>query len=135
MQVRVGVAVYIVREDGKVLFGKRKGSHAEGTWATPGGHLEFGETWEEAAIREVNEEVGIKVGNIRLGHVTNDIFEGEDKHYITIDLVADFVSGEVQLLEPEKCEGWEWFFWDDLPKPLMITTQNAIAEGFDPRKV
>lgn len=130
--VRVGVAVYILKE-GKVLLSKRKGSHAAGVWATPGGHLELGESWEECAKREIAEEVGIEITNIRLGIVTNDIFATDEKHYITIHMVADYSSGEVQVLEPEKCEGWEWFEWDDLPQPLIVTTQNALGQGFDPR--
>jgi len=129
--VKVGVGVYIVR-DGKVLFGKRKGAHAASTWAVPGGHLEFGESWEECAYREVAEEAGIEINNVRYGFVTNDIFKADNKHYITIAMVADYVSGEAKVLEPEKCEGWDWFSWESLPSPLMITTQNAIKGGFNP---
>lgn len=132
--VRVGIGVYIVR-DGKVLFGKRKGAHDVGAWAPPGGHLEFGETWQDCAYREVAEEVGIVINNVRYGFVTNDIFKGDNKHYITIAMIADYVSGEPMILEPEKCEGWDWFSWDNLPNPLMVTTQNAIKAGFNPTKL
>jgi 8-oxo-dGTP diphosphatase len=113
-------------------LGKRKGAHAQNQWATPGGHLEFTETWVGCAYREVEEEVGIKVDNIRFGFATNDIFVEDNKHYVTIDMVADYISGEVQLLEPEKCEKWQWFSWDDLPSPLIVTTENAIKRGFNP---
>lgn len=82
--------------------------------------------------REVAEEVGIEIENIRFGAVTNDIFQKDDKHYITIDMVADYKSGTVQLLEPHKCERWDWFSWNELPSPLIITTENAIEQGFDP---
>ncbi|MBU0929712.1 MAG: NUDIX domain-containing protein, partial [Nanoarchaeota archaeon] len=58
--VRVGVGVYIIK-DNKILFGKRKGFHGSGTWCPPGGHLEFNESIEECAIREVMEETGIKI--------------------------------------------------------------------------
>jgi 8-oxo-dGTP diphosphatase len=132
--VRVGLAVYIINKEGKVLLGKRKGSHAAGDWATPGGHLEVGENWEQCAQREIKEETGIEIKNIRLGTVTNDIFEKSGKHYITLNMLAEYVSGEPRVLEPEKCEKWEWFDWDDLPSPLMISTRNVIAQGFDPRK-
>jgi len=41
---RVGLGVLIIK-DGKVLLGRRKGAHGEGTWAPPGGHLECGESF------------------------------------------------------------------------------------------
>jgi 8-oxo-dGTP diphosphatase len=50
----VGVAA-IVTKNGKVLLGKRKGAHGEGSWAFPGGHLEFNESIEDCAKREVFE--------------------------------------------------------------------------------
>ena len=61
---QVGVGVLILR-DGKVLLGRRKGSHGAGCWSAPGGHLEFGETLEDCAAREVLEETGLKIRNRR----------------------------------------------------------------------
>lgn len=51
----VGIGVIIVDSTGRILVGKRKGQHAP-YWSIPGGHLEPGETFEAAAIREVGEE-------------------------------------------------------------------------------
>ena len=51
---RVGIGVMIFK-DGKVLLGKRKGSHGEGDWAFPGGHLDYMEGFEECARRETRE--------------------------------------------------------------------------------
>ena len=48
----VGIAVIVIKED-RVLLDKRKNSHGSGTWAFPGGHLEFKESIEDCAIREV----------------------------------------------------------------------------------
>lgn len=128
---KVGVGV-LIRNNGKVLLGKRKGAHGEGTWAPPGGHLEFGESIEDCALREVAEEAGIKVKPIESKAFTNDIFEKEQKHYITLFMVCDFISGTPKLLELEKCEKWEWFSWNDLPKPLFVPIQNLKKQGFDP---
>ena len=130
---KVGVGV-IVRKDGKVLLGKRKGAHGEGAWAFPGGHLEFNESWEDCARREVAEENGIEINNIHFGNATNDIFERERKHYITIFMVSDYASGEVQIMEPDKCEQWDWFSWDDLPQPLFVPFQNLLKTEFNPFK-
>lgn len=119
----------IIKKDGKVLLGKRKGSHGEGSWACPGGHLEFGETLEICARREVSEEVGIDIKNIRPTTFTNDIFPKEQKHYITIFIVADYSTGEVKVLEPDKCEEWKWFDVDLLPEPLFIPIRNLLTQG------
>lgn len=127
---RVGIGVYILK-NGKVLFGKRKNSHGEGSWCPPGGHLEYGESWEECAKREALEEAGIKIKDIRFAGLTNDIYE-EGKHYITISMVAEYHSGEVRIVEPDKCERWEWFSWDNLPKPLFLPTKNLLKQKFNP---
>lgn len=79
---RVGLGVCIVK-DNKVLLGKRKNAHGDGSWCFPGGHLEFGESYEECAQRETFEEVGVSIKNIQFVTATNDLFPEEDKHYIT----------------------------------------------------
>ncbi len=101
----VGVAVIVIK-DNKVLLGKRKNSHGSGTWQFPGGHLEFNESIKDCARRELFEETGIKIKNIRFGPYTNDVFQKEKKHYITLFVVADYDSGVLKLKEPEKCEKW-----------------------------
>ena len=76
---RVGVAILVTKEN-QVLLMKRKGIHGHGTWSTPGGHLEFGESPEQGAAREAKEEVGLDVVDIRFRAVTNDLFEETGKH-------------------------------------------------------
>ena len=128
---KVGMGVAVIK-DNKVLLGKRKNAHGEGSWCFPGGHLEFNESFEECAKRETYEETGIKIRNIRLGTTTNDIFKDEGKHYITILMVSEYDSGEVKIMEPEKCEEWDWFEWDNLPNPLFIPMQNLVKQNFNP---
>jgi len=122
----VGVAVIVIK-DHKVLLGKRKNSHGSGTWQFPGGHLEFNESIKDCARRELFEETGIKIKNIRLGPYTNDIFKKEKKHYITLFVVADYDSGVLELKEPEKCEKWDWFEWGKLPEPSFLPIKNLMA--------
>ncbi|MBW2991832.1 NUDIX domain-containing protein [Candidatus Woesearchaeota archaeon] len=130
---KVGIGIYIVK-DGKVLFGKRKNAHGEGSWCPPGGHLEFNEEIEDCAKREVLEETGINIKNIRFITATNDIHKSERKHYITLHLAADYDSGEVKLMEPEKCERWGWFRWEELPKPLFLANENFVKMDINPIK-
>jgi len=101
----VGLAV-IIQKEGKVLLGKRKNSHGEGCWGFPGGHLEYGESFEECAQRETLEETGLEIKNLKSGITTNDIFEKEEKHYVTVFMICDYLSGNVEIREPEKCEIW-----------------------------
>jgi 8-oxo-dGTP diphosphatase len=108
--VRVGVAVIIQRDDGRVLMGVRKGSHAQGTWAFPGGHVDFGEEPAESARREVREETGLEVGCIDRFAVVpwvNNMF-AEGKQYITLYFTAAYQSGVPKVMEPHKCYRWEW---------------------------
>lgn len=119
--VRVGLGLIVVR-DGKVLVGRRKGSHAAGLLSFPGGHLDWNESWESCALRELREECGENLkakirpfGDFRKEFfVTNDPMPLYDKHYVTIFMVADYVSGEPVNMEPHKCDGWSWASYDDL---------------------
>ena len=128
---KVGVAA-IVRSAGKILLGKRIASHGTGCWSFPGGHLEFGESVEECARRETREEAGIELRNLVRAPYTNDIFEAEGKHYITLFVTADYASGSIETREPEKCSGWDWFDWDDLPSPLFLPIINLRHQGYHP---
>jgi len=132
-QPLVGVGVVIVR-DGKVLLGKRRGSHGDGSWSFVGGHIEANESVEGCAAREALEEAGIKIANIRYATFTDDYFSKEGTRYVTLFAVADYSSGTVRVMEPEKCERWEWFAWDALPSPLFLPIENLLKQGFNPFK-
>jgi 8-oxo-dGTP diphosphatase len=125
----IGVAV-IVTKDGKVLLGKRKNAHGADTWAFPGGHLEFNETIEECAAREVFEETGLKIKNLRFGPYTNDIFTSENKHYVTLFVIADHESGTPKVKEPHKCEKWEWSEWPPRLHPCFLPIKNLLKQNF-----
>lgn len=122
----IGVGVVVV-QNGKVLLGERKGSHGTGDWSIPGGHLEFGESVAECAKRELIEETGLVPLSLKMGPWTEDVIDNE-KHYISFFVFVNHVSGEPQLLEPQKCGGWEWFAWNALPFPLFRTVQSLITK-------
>lgn len=128
---KVGVGVAIIK-NGRVLLGKRKNAHGDGCWAFPGGHLEFNEDICDCAAREVAEEIGLMIKNPRHWTFTNDIFEKEGKHYVTLFIIAETENDEPQILEPDKCECWEWFEWNDLPRPLFVPIENLLKAGHNP---
>ena len=134
IKVRVGVGVYAIR-NGKFLIGKRLNSHGENSYACPGGHMEFGETWEETAKREFLEETGLTVENPRFLGITNDIFEKDNKHYITISVIVDCPNGKPEILEPNKCSGWYWVDLDTLPKEKFVALENLLKSQFKEKLV
>jgi 8-oxo-dGTP diphosphatase len=113
---QVGVGVFVLDSLNQFILGKRKGSHGAGKWALPGGHLEFGESFEDCARREVLEETGLDVQHLRFLTVTNDVMAAENKHYVTVFMVCQMDGEHVSpsVLEPEKCECWEWVTWESL---------------------
>ena len=130
---KVGVAVIITKDD-KVLLMKRKGPHGTGTWTTPGGHLDFGETPEQCGAREAKEEVGLDVVDLRFRAFTNDIFELEGQHYISIWMDGKSTSEEPTIAAEEEVAEIGWFAWDALPSPLFLPLENLLKENSYPPK-
>ena len=112
----------------QILLIRRLNTHGSGTWSTPGGHIEFGETLEECAIRETREETGVEIANVRFHAVTNDVMEDENKHYVTVWMEGDHVSGEPRVAAEQELNEVGWFRWNDLPSPLFKCLENLIQK-------
>lgn len=129
--VQIGVGVFIVRNN-QILLGKRIGKLlSPGTWALPGGQLEFGESIEQCASREVMEETGLVIASIEKYRFTNDIIDDGTRHCVTLYVTAKCPEGEPENREPEFCEKWNWFRIDDLPQPLFPALQTLLDEEPD----
>jgi 8-oxo-dGTP diphosphatase len=108
-----------VRRDRELLLVRRAGPHGSGAWSTPGGHLDFGEEPAQCAARETEEETGVAIGPARFMGVTNDVFEADGKHYVTLWFEAEHESGEAAPLARHELDVVGWFHEDDLPEPLF----------------
>src|SRR5512142_2889257 len=122
---QVGTGI-IITKDNRVLLIKRKGPHGTGTWSTPGGHLDFGETPEQCAARETKEEVGMDVTEARFRAVTNDLFEDEGRHYITLWMDCKTLPQEPFIAAEREVAELGWFAWDALPSPLFLTLEDQL---------
>ncbi len=130
--VQVGVGVLVIR-GGQVLLGQRLGSHGAGTWAAPGGHLEFGEEVEACARRETLEETGLQLTTVTPGPFANTVFADVQRHYVTCFVEATIDEAAVaQAMEPHKCAQWQWFDWAALPEPLFAPLRNLLDSGYRP---
>jgi 8-oxo-dGTP diphosphatase len=78
----------------------------------------------------VAEETGLTLLSVSVGFaVTNDIFTEVNKHYITVWVEATVGEiDEAENLEPEKCDGWEWYHGPEVPTPRFLGLQNLIDQ-------
>jgi 8-oxo-dGTP diphosphatase len=125
----VGICVVVVRQ-GKILLGKRRGSHGAGEYATPGGHLEHLESFAQCTALEVMEETGLQIGPLRFLRALNST-RYAPKHYVDLAFAAEWRGGEPEVREPDKVERWDWYDPDDLPSPLFAMVPSAVAALLD----
>ena len=122
MRPVVGVAICVVKNY-QVLLQLRKGGYGSGLWGFPGGHLEQYETFEVAALRELREEMGsnlkIVPGSCKLWYTVNVIEPNVNAHYLVTIMRAEYLKGEPEIMESEKCLAIDWFDWDDLPENIL----------------
>ena len=127
---RVGVGVIVVRHE-QVLFGLRCGAHGAGSWSFPGGHVEEGERPEATALRELEEETGLRAANPCVVGESDDVFP-QGVRYRTHFVQVDWIGGEPAVRERDSCARWGWFTWDDAPEPLFLPVESLRAAGFRP---
>jgi len=122
---RAGVGIIILK-DNKILLGKRNEGNVLGgdSWTCPGGKLEFGENIIDAAKREAEEETSIKVNEMKLISVSNDI--AYSNHFVTLGFLCKEFEGQPKIMESNKITEWKWFSLDELPKPLFLPSEKLI---------
>jgi len=130
---QIGCEAYILK-DKKLFLAKRSNVSGSGTWALPGGHLEFLERADECICRELKEELdlNIKPSQIELIAITDDLQQKENIHYVHITFRINIGNQEPKNLETDKCSGFDWFSLDKLPKSIFGPHQkilNTINSG------
>ncbi len=126
---RAGCGVVLVNDNDEFLIMKRNSKHATDTYAIVGGWIDFGETPEEAAAREVMEEVGVEVKDLQLLGVTTNPFPKENIHAIAPIIGARIKSGIPTNMEPHKCAEMMWMKdWENLPRPLLTEYNKFISK-------
>ena len=118
-----GVGVVCVDDD-RILLVQRSRGPFKGSWAVPGGKVDFGESMRDAARREVHEETGLEV---ELGPViwTGDAIT-EHEHYVLVDFLGTVTGGQLQAADDAADARWVAFA--DLPGlSLTPTMADLIA--------
>ncbi|MCB8823099.1 NUDIX hydrolase [Microvirga rosea] len=123
---RCGCGAAILK-DRKLLLVQRLKAPEAGHWGLPGGKVDWLEHVEEAVIREVEEELGIRLRDLRLLCVVDQIDATADEHWIAPVYAALAFNGIPLLREPHKHRAFGWFSLDDLPSPLTRATEVAAS--------
>jgi len=108
---RRGCGVYVLSDDGERVLLAQRGTgarHGHYKWEGPGGEAEDGETFEQAAIREVREELGV---DVKLNDVAGEFEEFTDPNGQLWEAVifTGHISEPPVIQEPTKCVGYGWF--------------------------
>ena len=119
MRVNCAVAV-IVTDARQVLFGRRACDNGGYEWQLPGGWIVRGESPQQAARREVSEETGLQLRDMRFVGITNNIFSAQN-HSISMYFEAECVDRDLlTVVERGKCYGWEWRQWAEVSNNLYL---------------
>jgi 8-oxo-dGTP diphosphatase len=130
-RVLVGLGIIILRKDGKVLIGKRSGKFVP-EYSIPGGHLNVGESFEEGAYREVREETGLIINNLKVIGVSNNIetYKKTGKHHISVGLLSTDFEGRPRVMEKDKCEKYIWCDPKNVPEPHFEASKKVLGMYF-----
>ena len=105
----VQIAGCVIQRDGKFLLVQEKQPKAFGLWNIPAGHLDEGESLEEAAVREVKEETGF---DVEISHALG--VHKDDKHEF-FPFAAKIVRGEL-IIPPEEMRDAKWLSFEAVKK-------------------
>jgi 8-oxo-dGTP pyrophosphatase MutT (NUDIX family) len=116
-----GVKVLIKRDDGKLLF--IRNTYGKGWWNFPGGGKIKGESSEQAAKREVQEEVGLVLEKLQLLGSFVSTLEYKKDH---IDVFLAHTNDPIGKTDTGEISEVQWFGVDDLPQPLARVAQRSV---------
>jgi ADP-ribose pyrophosphatase len=126
---RLAVGAVVFKDD-RVLLVRRGQPPAKDLWAIPGGSVEIGETLQQAAEREVREETGIRIRAAKpiytFDVIERDESEGIRFHYVIVDLLADYISGE--LSAGDDADDARWVSADEINSLAVNSTTLQLLK-------
>ncbi len=109
-------------------------------YGTPGGKVEWGETLEAAFCREINEETGLDIDEIRFVMIQDCVFHPQfykQKHFVLVNYVAKLkeLSQPAQVILNYESNDFVWVSWEDAQKlpinqPTLILMQKSKELGY-----
>jgi NAD+ diphosphatase len=123
---RISPAIIVLIQDGDRALLARSHRFPPGRYSTVAGFVEPGETLEETVVREVSEEVGVQIRNIRYFGSQPWPFP----HSLMIGFTAEYAGGEIRIQEAEIADA-RWFRVDELPDlPPRMSIARQLIDWF-----
>ncbi len=118
--------LFLVRDNKILLLRRFNTGYADGKYSMVAGHVDAGEGFINAMIREAEEEAGIKIKqeDLKVVHVMNKKYL--DSERVHIFFATDKWDGEVVNREPSKCDDLSWFDINNLPENIIPDVNQAI---------
>lgn len=123
----IGVGVVLTDGQGRILLGERVKDGEEPSWCLPGGAVEPGERFEDAAVRELREETGI--GDAGPPRVLAVVVDHPDVVRVTAAVAVTLGATMPRVTEPQVFRSWAWFSPDRLPSPLFPATAHVLGRS------
>lgn len=121
------VSMAIIAHEGAVLMIRRRQKEGELLWAFPGGAVEDGETAEDAAVREVGEEVGLTVAAEKVLGQRVHPKTGREMVYTACTVI----EGEPAVLDDEEIAEVAWVKHDQIPTHVPYGLFEPVQEYLD----
>ena len=122
----------VVTHDEKVLFGRRITAVGEFEWQLPGGWIEIGESPPLAARREVLEETGLRLLDLRFVGTTSNVFSA-DEHSLSLYFEAECADAEsLDAVDRQTCDAWEWRNWSEITDNLFLPLSLLKKTDYQP---
>jgi len=119
----------ILSKDGKrILLGKRKRGYGQFYFALPGGIARHRESLAECIRREVLEETGLTIIKDRPVSISRNRYEEDGQECWSVGALVTEFDGQPTVREPERCEGWDWYDVERLPRPLFRPNKVIIDD-------
>jgi len=130
--VRNTTVQLIAVSNGKILLQKRNLNPEKGSWALVAGYVAWNETLEESMIRELKEEMNLKVDNLELLRIYSDPKRDADgRQNIAVVYVGE-VTGEIKI-DAYELEDARWFEFKKLPKNIAFDHRKMIGDYLEGR--